>query len=262
MTRIDLTGKKFGKLTVLNFYDVDKYGQSEWVCECECGNKIIAKMGNLRRGHTTSCGCRKYERFSEDLTGKQFGRLAVLGFDHIGLKGRAYWCCRCQCGEMVVVRQDELKSGHTTSCGCYAIDINRERCTKHGLSTSRLYSIWRGMRERCRDTTYQRYGGRGITVCDEWNDFKKFYDWSINNGYDSDLTIDCINNDGDYCPENCRWTDYTTQGNNRCTNRYIEYNGETHTVAEWSRILNVHVETLRHRIKQGNMSDFRKYFDN
>lgn len=260
MRRVDLTGKKFGKLTVLNFYDVDKYGQSEWLCECECGNKIVAKMGNLRRGHTTSCGCRKYERFSEDLTGKQFGRLTVLGFDHMGSKGRAYWCCKCQCGEVITVRQDELKSDHTTSCGCYAIDVKRERCTKHGLSNEKLYSVWRGMRHRCNSANYKRYGGRGISVCDEWNNFKMFYDWAVDNGYKPGLTIDRINNDGDYRPENCRWADDITQANNKCTNRRVEYNGIVHTVSEWARIFGVNRESLSYRIKHDNMRDFEEYF--
>ena len=260
MNRADLKGKKFGKLTVLDCCGVDKYGQTEWLCECDCGNKAIVKAYNLKIGKTTSCGCRKYERFSDDLTGKQFGRLTVVDFDHIDQHGRAYWSCVCQCGEKAVVRQDGLKSGHTISCGCYAKDSSRERSTKHGLSNERLYDIWRAMRHRCRNTEYARYGGRGIKVCDEWNDYETFYDWAIHNGYESDLSIDRIDNDGDYCPENCRWANNVTQGNNKSTNRYIEYNGISHTISEWSRIFGIHRESLRYRINNHNMQDFEEYF--
>lgn len=260
MKRADFTGKNFGKLTVLNYYGTDKHGQSLWLCECECGNETVVTMSNLKRGHTTSCGCRKFEQFGENLTNKYFGHLKVLGFDHMGPRGRSYWQCRCECGEVVVVRRDRLISGHTTSCGCYATDVNKERMTKHGLSTTRLYSIWRGMRQRCRDTKYERYGGKGIQVCDEWDDFREFYNWAIHNGYEPNLSIDRIDNDGDYCPENCRWVDNIVQGNNKCTNRYIEYNGITHTVSEWSRIFGVHRESLNYRIKHGNMRDFENFF--
>lgn len=262
MRRADFKGLKFGKLTVLDFYGVDKFGQSEWLCECECGNKTVVKMNNLKRGTTTSCGCRKHKRFSEDLTGKRFGRLLVIGFDHTGEKGHSYWNCECDCGEKAIVRRDQLLSGHTTSCGCYVSDVNRDRCTKHGLSNERLYDIWRAMKHRCKNTEISRYGGRGIEVCDEWNDFKAFYDWSIHNGYKPNLSIDRINNDGNYSPENCRWADNVTQGNNRCTNRYVEYNGFRHTISEWSRLFGVHRETLRYRINHGDMQDFEKYFNN
>ena len=261
MNRSDLNGQKFGKLTVLDYHGVDKYGQSEWLCECECGGKTIVKAYNLKSGRTTSCGCRRHEHFSDDLTGKQFGRLTVIDFDHTDSKGRAYWNCVCRCGKKIVVRQDELKSGHTMSCGCYARDVTRERCTKHGLTNERLYNIWRAMRHRCRDTENIRYGGRGIAVCDEWNDFETFYDWAMHNGYEPNLTIDRIDNDGNYCPENCRWVNSITQGNNRCTNRYIEYNDVKHTISEWSRIFGMHRETLRHRINNNNMQDFEDYFD-
>ena len=149
MKRNDLTGKKFGKLTVLECHGIDKFGQTEWLCECECGNRTIVKMNNLKRGHTTSCGCRKHERFGEDLTNKIFGRLIVLGFDHMGPRGRSYWRCECECGNQTIARRDQLLSGHTRSCGCYAIDMSIDRSTKHGLSKKRIYGIWRGMKHRC-----------------------------------------------------------------------------------------------------------------
>lgn len=256
----DLRGQRFGRLVVLDYHGVDKYGQKEWMCKCDCGNETIVKAWNLKSGKTVSCGCRRYDRFSEDLSGKRFGRLIVIKFDHMGPKGRAYWLCRCDCGNEIIARQDGLKNGHTRSCGCYAVDTTKKLATKHNLSSDRLYSIWRGMRYRCRDTNAKRYGGRGIEVCDEWENFESFYNWAMDNGYEPGLTIDRINNDGDYCPENCRWADNITQANNKCTNRVIEYKGIAHTVKEWSRLLGIHYETLRHQLNCNDMHTFENYF--
>lgn len=123
---------------------------------------------------------------------------------------------------------------------------------KHGLKKTRLYSIWSQMKNRCFNQNAERYsdyGGRGITVCDEWkDDFKAFYDWSMSNGYSDNLTIDRINNDGNYEPSNCRWVDVLTQVNNSRHNHMIEYCGESHSMSEWSRILNIPYYLLRNRI--------------
>lgn len=101
------------------------------------------------------------------------------------------------------------------------------------------------------------YGGRGITICDEWrNDFYSFYSWSIENGYKDGLTIDRVDNNKGYCPENCRWADLETQANNTRRNHYITYNNETKTLTQWAKLLNVNVETLRYRVNHGNMKDF------
>ena len=266
MRRIDLTGKRFGKLVVLEFYD-NKWGGARWLCKCDCGSITIVSGSNLRYGHTTSCGCAKYRRFSEDLTGRKFGKLTVLEFDRMGPRGRAYWKCRCDCNDevsnFISVRQDGLISGHTTSCGCRTIEALRNRITKHGDCETRLYSIWRAMKHRCdnsNEPSYRNYGGRGISVCDEWYDYETFRDWALDNGYDDDLSIDRIDVNDGYYPENCRWVDAVVQGNNRRNNRFITYAGETHTISEWARLFEVHYETLRHRINRGDMRDFEDYF--
>ena len=120
------------------------------------------------------------------------------------------------------------------------------------------------MKARCTNPNrpkYPRYGGRGIKVCDEWNkDFLCFYNWSISHGYSPELQLDREDNDGNYCPENCRWVNDITQANNKCTNRNVEYNGVTHTVSEWARLFGVHKETLRYRINHADMRDFEAYF--
>ena len=160
----------------------------------------------------------------EDLTGRKFNRLTVIEYDHSDKHYNSYWLCKCECGKETIVTAGRLRSNHTKSCGCYMRERSKETCInkniKHGLSKTRLYNIWSNMKERCENNNhpdYKRwYGARGITVCDEWrNDFKAFYDWSMSNGYSDELTIDRINNDGNYEPTNCRWVDAKTQANNR-----------------------------------------------
>lgn len=163
-----------------------------------------------------------------DLTGRRFGRLTVTGrgLDKISpSRATTTWKCQCDCGKMVEVRSRSLISGKTKSCGCLMV----EKATVHGDARdgkqSRLYKIWADMLGRCRNPKidgYHRYGGRGIKVCEEWaNSYQAFKDWAITHGYTDDLTIDRIDNDGNYCPENCQWATQKEQANNRSTNRKV-----------------------------------------
>lgn len=151
-----------------------------------------------------------------DITGQRFNHLIVIQY-----VGKSHWLCKCDCGKETVVFTGHLKDGHTTSCGCHLnhIRANRQCHFKHGLRNHRIYRIWIGMKKRCYDRSdpkYYRYGGRGITICDDWlNNPKVFYDWAMRNGYKDDLTIDRINNDGNYEPNNCRWTTNLIQSHNR-----------------------------------------------
>lgn len=179
-------------------------------------------------------------RITPDLEGCRFGRLTVICKDYSKPTDHGrYWKCLCDCGQYCSVSTSALNCGNNRSCGCLHRDLIIKRNTKHGMSKTRLYHIYSTMISRCTNCNsrnYPRYGGRGIKVCGEWRyDFQAFYDWAMAHGYRDDLTIDRINNDGDYCPENCRWTNMTVQQNNRRTNHLVEYDGEMYSIADLAR---------------------------
>lgn len=154
-----------------------------------------------------------------DITGRRFGRLVAIRQVGSTEQGNAIWLCKCDCGKETEVRSVILRNGVTKSCGCYRSEYQREQQTKHGKSTTRMARIWYNMKERClnrNNTSFANYGGRGITVCKEWlADFDNFYRWAICNGYRDDLTIDRINVNGNYEPNNCRWIPKGEQSRNR-----------------------------------------------
>ena len=146
-----------------------------------------------------------------DLVGQKFHMLTVLKFYDVQ-NGMSRWLCRCDCGNEVIVYGRHLKSGNTMSCGCYHKEHNHEFGYKHGGSNTRLYNIWCDMKSRCsnpNERAYKWYGGKGISVCDEWkSDFAQFKNWALNNGYNDSLTIDRVDSNKNYCPDNCRWITY------------------------------------------------------
>lgn len=191
----------------------------------------------------------------EDLTGRRFGRYTVLrrAESYISKTGsrQSRWLCRCDCGNERIVFSQSLKSGNSLSCGCY----QKETATSHGKKNTRLYGIWHNIKWRCFNSNcshYPRYGGRGITMCDEWkNDFQSFYDWAMANGYEDKLSIDRIDNDGNYCPENCRWVSAKEQANNRRRNNCITALGITRTISEWENKTGISRQTIQWRINHG-----------
>lgn len=186
-----------------------------------------------------------------DLTGQKYGRLTVIERAGSNIHKKALWKCRCDCGREVVVIGSNLLNGNTNSCGCYKSDMTSERMQTHGQSQTRLYHIWKNMRQRCgnpRKPDYQYYGGRGIKIDKRWDDYNEFEKWALANGYTDELTIDRINVDGNYTPENCRWVSMTEQARNMSRNRMLEYNGEKHCIAEWGEILGISPKVLGLRI--------------
>lgn len=196
----------------------------------------------------------------KDLTGQRFGRLVVMECVGRTNNGNAKWLCKCDCGCEKEIGSYQLRSGRTQSCGCINRERNKELHTVHGQAkhgeVSRLYRIWAGIKTRCynanQSDAYSKYGAKGISMCDEWRySFEAFMKWANENGYDDSLTIDRIDPHGMYCPENCRWATQTEQQNNRSNNHCITYNGETHTVSEWNRILGFSHGVFQHRLSRG-----------
>lgn len=191
------------------------------------------------------------------MIGKRFGRLIVIAEGQkYGTSRKARWICQCDCGNIThPIDGSQLRKGLIQSCGCYKRDLTIQRNQRHGLCYTRIHRIWSLMKNRCynhNSPEYQRYGGRGITICDEWrNSLKSFCDWAMANGYSDNLTIDRINNDGDYSPENCRWTTNKVQSNNRGNHVLLEINGETKNVAQWSEESGVKYGTIYARYLRG-----------
>lgn len=251
----DLTGQTFGKWTVV---DIDETkDRIHWWCECECGKEQSIRASSLTSGN--SKGCRECTR--NNLMGKTFGRLAVIKDSGERAKnGNILWECVCDCGKKRLVLGANLLNGQTKSCGCYSTDILKKVSTKHGLSKvngkkTKLFMTWDAMRQRCTNSnhaSYKDYGGRGITVCPEWlNNFKSFYDWSMDNGFSNDLSIDRIDNDKGYSPDNCRWVDAKTQIRNRRNTVTYNWKGSEYTLAELGELTGINKMTIKSRLNRG-----------
>lgn len=264
----DLTGKTFGRLTVLERAESrttpSGYTLTQWRCKCLCGKEIITLGSSLRCGDTTSCGCyldeTRGKSSKKDILGLRFGRLVVAQELQPDKFQNVQWLCKCDCGKTTVATTTCLRNGHTKSCGCLKHDKTVERNKSHNGSHERLYKIWKGMKERCyypKNSHYEHYGALGIVVCDEWRDnYAAFREWALCNGYNSraefgECTLDRIDVRGNYCPENCRWISLDTQANNKRNNHYLVYNNETHSMAEWASITGISYGTLKARLKRG-----------
>ncbi len=217
----DISGQRFGKLIAIKPSGKTKKG-TVWLCKCDCGNVVTVQQGELHSGRTQSCGCLR----RKDISGQRFGRLVAIKPSGNTKQGTV-WLCKCDCGNVVTVQQGSLHSGKTKSCGC----LRKEGgfTPVHGGTRTRLYNIWCSMKRRCENPnvcSYPRYGGRGISVCEEWQDFINFRDWALTHGYDEnakygECTLDRIDVDGNYEPSNCRWVDIATQNMNRRRHKEI-----------------------------------------
>lgn len=254
----DITGQRFGKLTAVSLVGM-KTHQAMWECQCDCGNTTIVSVSHLLSGHTKSCGCMRTghdPKRLKDLTGQRFGRLVAIR--HVGYdkRGQAIWEFKCDCGNTIHALGYPITYGNVTSCGCYNREKTVRQNYKHGFSVrgkrEKLYVVWCALKKRCKtptDKAYKYYGARGIDICDEWETYEPFREWAMANGYKDGLTIDRIDNDGNYCPENCRWVDMVVQSRNtRRTIKIVMEDGTKKPFRELCEELGINANRIRNKI--------------
>lgn len=258
---IDLTGQRFGKFIVINRapdHILPKgYHETMWNCKCDCGQIRSVSSKNLRSKNSTSCGHERIHRSRTELLNKRFGHLTVISFDHCDKEKdyRMYWNCKCDCGNEKIIDGHSLKRGGCNSCGhCRSIWAEPPE------SSERLYNVYRSMKSRClckTSASYRHYGGRGISVCPEWIDnYKNFKQWAYQNGYDEnapygELTIDRIDVNGDYCPENCRWITIQEQLLNKRDTVYLTIDNCTKPLETWCKEYKIRRNTVEGRLVRG-----------
>ncbi|MBQ9487132.1 MAG: Rha family transcriptional regulator, partial [Selenomonadaceae bacterium] len=243
----DLTGQRFGRLTVLERVENNKWGQRKYLCKCNCGREIVTLGKNLCNGRVKSCGCvRASEKNLQNLEGMQFGDLKVLERAEIGY---TLWKCRCICGAECIVASHDLISGKKKSCGC-------RRGQNHKMSGTPIYNLWQHIKLRCFNPEYagyENYGGRGITICDEWLNFQAFYDYisKLEHCGEEGYTIDRIDVNGNYEPGNVRFAIKRTQSRNKRNNIYADYFGKRTLVVDIAELTGIKYNTLVQRLKKG-----------
>lgn len=193
-------------------------------------------------------------RKAVDMTGYKFNNCEVL-YRVENRYGVAHWKCKCRCGKLFVSAGSNIRKGKTNSCGCYQKEKVSNTRKTHGKSESRLYGVWESMKQRCNNPNnpnYNRYGGRGIKIYSNWNNsFESFSNWAYANDYHDNLTIDRVDNNGNYEPENCRWVDCRAQSRNRNSNRLLKFQGKELCVAEWSDLTGINSNTILNRLSRG-----------
>lgn len=249
----DHSGERFGKLLIIKKLPHYKDNKTYYLCKCDCGKDKITLYGDMVNGSVRSCGCLLKKYSDIDFVGQKFGRLTVLSEGRDG-KNEQIFNCICDCGNYISSIKHNVIKGNTLSCGCLHKDKCRELLTTHNKSNTNLYRRYLKIKDRCYNNkckAYKNYGGRGIKMCEEWsNNFLSFYDWAINNGYEQNLTIERIDVNGDYCPENCKWITLAEQCKNKRSNIVITFNNKTQILADWARELNLNPETIRNRMKK------------
>lgn len=274
----DISGMRFGRLVAIkstNERAIRKNNKKAgyiWECQCDCGNIVNIEIGLLTGGYTKSCGCLHSEIVSRNmkkgnLEGQKFGKLKVIKWLPVSERAEnnkySPYLCLCECGNYVQAKTYELKSGNKKSCGCIHEQYShehKETARTHGQSKTRLYKVWSVIKDRCLNSNnkaYQRYGGRGISICQEWLDFEHFRDWAYSNGYDENAprgkcTLDRIDNDGNYEPSNCMWATMKEQRLNQSCTKLHEYKGKRMVASDWAKELNIPYEKIRIALNKEN----------
>lgn len=201
-----------------------------------------------------------------DVTGMKFGRLEALKRVENTSSKATMWLCKCECGQEVRVRAQDLKNGHTQSCGCLQRELIAQKMTTHGKSKTRLHTIWLGMMNRCYHSSavseyvWDKYGGVGIRVAQEWHDFQVFYEWAVQNGYKDGLTVDRVDGTKDYAPENCRWATRKQQSENRSSVHRIAYEGRYISASDAAEIVGVNKTTVARWCREGKVKSMEDIF--
>ncbi len=255
---LKLIGERFGKLVVKAEHDKrNKQGQIHWICQCDCGNTVVALGTSLKEGRKKSCGCILRTNRTPDLTGRRLGKFTIIEKVEKQSGRNVSWLCMCDCGNTVIARGTRLNSGKLPRCSCLVSNSSTRKSigkskSIHGQSRSKIYFTWNSMLMRCcnhKSQYYAIYGGRGITVCERWRIFENFRDDMGERP--KGKSLDRIDNDGPYSPENCRWATKQEQSENRRCTRWITVDGRDVTLRTAAKITGVSYRTILRRVSKG-----------
>lgn len=258
---IDISGQRFGKLVVLR-REPKTDRRTRWICACDCGKDTSAVGDDLKRGTTTSCGCKHFgERPPRvNLVGSKFGMVQVVSYDgRHGIPGGSFWNCACDCGKEFVARGHHLRDGDTRSCGCQIrVGLLKSNVT-HGKCKTPEYRVWSGMLTRCynkKEKAYKYYGAKGVTVCARWRDEGGFENFLADMGLrpSKGYWIDRKKNYLGYSPTNCKWTLFIDQVENRSTTIWVQVDGQRMSLRRACRTLGLNYGTIRGRMFKQGMS--------
>ena len=266
---LDRIGKEYGDYKIISVDDIDDNPKYTMAC-MECGAEKVVSATNFDKIKNFHCTKHYVQpvKFGKEYIGRKNNFLKIIGISRFPKNNHRAFVCECDCGNIKLIEPCHWERGIVKSCGCMHDELNRISTTKHGHSGDRLYKVWSGMKQRCynkNNSNYKNYGGRGITVCQEWLDnFMNFYNWAIENGYDynaefGECTIDRIDVNGNYDPSNCRWVDAIVQSENKRPieeqdRKKYEYQGKKYFLYELCEMFNTSEPAIGYRMKELGMS--------